>query len=186
MKELERALHISPSRPKRGRRWAWLGLAFAAVSLGVVLSRFPTREEIQPAGERIAVLPFRVDNADLTLFADGLTDAITSRLAQYGGSDHPLPVLPASELRRGQIDAPSVARAKFGVRYAVESAIQSQDDRLRLTMTIIDTATMQQKESALLEGVRKNALALQDEAVMRLATMLNAGVQPKYAGELIG
>ena len=177
----------APKQPRRRSFWASVGAVVIFLSLAAVLSRSLVRKDVPrhpAAADRIVVLPPRVDDTTLTLFADGLTDAIRAGLSQYGGADGVLGVLPASEVRRGQVDAPSIARDKFGARYAVETALQSQGDKLRLTMAVIDTRSMAPKESSFVDGTRSNALAFQDSALERLAGMLNAGVQPKYASEL--
>ena len=51
-------------------------------------------------------------------------------------------------------------------------------------LNVIDAVELRQKESAFVDGVRANALALQDAAVIQLVNMLNVEIQPKHAREL--
>ena len=176
------------SRTARARHWpSAIAALCIAVALLFAFFRYPiTREDSPPAAveHRVALLPVRVDHPVLSMFAEGLTDAITTRLAQYEPHSGRLFIVPASELRRERVQSASTAKAKFGVRYAIEASLQAQDDRVRLAINVIDTATLHHKESTFIDGSVKRALELQDAAVVKLANMLDMRVQPKHAGEL--
>ncbi len=136
--------------------------------------------------QRVALLPLTVisDEPELRIFALGLMDTITGRLSQYDANGtEPLLVVPASEVRAQGAVTASDARAKFGATTAVEGSLQSQGDRVRLQLTLIDTQKKVQLETVSLEEPRGNALRLQDLAVVRLANALNAQLQARYASE---
>ena len=66
----------------------------------------------------------------------------------------------------------------------VEASLHTAGDRVRLTLNVIDAVELRQKESAFVDGVRGNALALQDAAVVQLVNMLDVEIQPKHARDL--
>ncbi|MEZ5356433.1 MAG: protein kinase [Bryobacteraceae bacterium] len=136
------------------------------------------------AARDVAVLPFRASEADIQPFADGLMVAITQRLSQYEGVNQTFSVAPASETRRANVTSPGTAKSLLGANFAVEGTLQSQDGRLRLMMTVIDTATLRQVETVMVEGTRTKAFSLQDQAVQKLVTALDLRALPTVAADL--
>jgi tetratricopeptide (TPR) repeat protein len=110
-------------------------------------------------------------------------ETITSRLSQFEGTKSTLVVVPASEVRAQEAKTAGDAKKKFQVTEAVEGTVQSQGDRIRLLLTVIDAKEMRQAETIVVDGQRSNALQLQDEAVTKLANALNLRLQPEYARE---
>ncbi|MEZ5354588.1 MAG: tetratricopeptide repeat protein [Bryobacteraceae bacterium] len=174
----------------RKRRWNWWAVAASMIILtAVTLFSGRFRLTVQEAengftGRNVAVLPFRAGEPDLQVFSDGLMEAITQRLSQYEGMNQALVVTPASEMRRGNVGSAAEAKSKLGTNLAVEGTLQAQEGRLRLVMAVIDTDSMRQVESAVVEGSRGRALSLQDEAVSKLVRALDLRVQPEFAAEL--
>lgn len=166
-------------------RWIFASI-FVFLALVLLFLRFPGQDGIATPDDatRVTVLPFRVGDEELRVFADGLMEAVTQRLSQYEGMDEALLVTPASETRRQNVTTSGDARAKFGATHAVEATLNSEGDRLRLVLSVIDTATMQSIEPVIVEGSRGKALSLQDESVSRLASALDLGVRPEFASEL--
>jgi serine/threonine-protein kinase len=166
--------------PRRRAAWMWAALLAALLALVGIGSRFFEQGPARPESRRIAVLPFAVaaGNAELKALADGLTDAVTSRLSQYEGLNDQLLVVPASEVRKVGVGEANAARGALGVNYAVEGRVTAQDDRIRLTLTLIDTERMLQEETAVVNGDRARALDLEDNAVRRLATLLDLHALP--------
>jgi len=140
----------------------------------------------QPARQHVAVLPLTVSGTDpeLRAFADGLMEEITRRLSQFEGLNEELLVAPPSLVREEEINTPLEAQRRLGVNYAVAGSLQSQGDRLRLTLTLTDNEQRRQVDTALSEGVLSDTLALQDAAVADLANMMNLQVLPAHAQEL--
>jgi serine/threonine protein kinase/Tfp pilus assembly protein PilF len=136
-----------------------------------------------PISRRIAVLPIR-GGVKSDLFLQGLTDAVTARLSQYGSPKYKLFIVPASEVRRENINNAAGARSRFGAQYVVEATLQSENERVRLTLALIDVGQMRQTESAVVEGTLANALALQDAAVTRITNMLEVDIRPEFARQL--
>ena len=133
--------------------------------------------------QAVVLLPLTVpgEQAELRVFALGLMETITSRLSQFEDSKSPLLVVAASEVRSQQARTARDAQQKFQATTAVEGTIQAQGDRVRLLLTLVDTARMIQVETITIEDTRANSWRLQDAAVARLANVLNVRLQPKFA-----
>ena len=177
------AVH-SPTR----RRWLWpaagvLGAAALGFTMLYVAGGLPLGAA---APHHVAVLPLRVvrDEAGLSVLAAGLVEAITARLTQFEGGHAPLLVVPASEVRSQDAKTAADAKRKFQATDAIEGSLQIEGDRIRLTITIVETAAMRQAETIVIEELRSNSLRLQDEAMARLATALNLRLRPKYAAQM--
>ncbi|MDX1979432.1 MAG: tetratricopeptide repeat protein [Bryobacteraceae bacterium] len=181
---------LSELDPPRGPgRRVWMWLAAAAIILACVAASYRLysregRSHLTNSAQHVAVLPFRAGEPELQVFADGLMEAITQRLSQYEGIHQQLVVAPATEIRRGSVSSPGDARAKFGAQFAVEGSLHAQQDRLRLVMSVVDTSTMRQIRSGIVEGSRARAISLQDEALAKLANALELRVQPGQAADL--
>lgn len=167
----------------------------AALFLLISLALFPFRTRLAgwlnrstastADAQHLALLPLRVigDDPSLRVFADGLMETVTSRMSQFEDNKAPILVVPASEVRSQGAKTAGEARTKFNVATAVEGAIETQGDRLRLLFTLIDTTTMRQVETISIDDQRGNSWRLQDGAVKRLANALNLRLQARYASE---
>lgn len=179
---------VAGTAPAKLPRWLPWAAVFSLllVALFVLLPRLSWRPEQTAANQHVVVLPFKVlgDDPALRVFADGLMESLTSRISQYEGPNARLLVVPASEVRLQGARSASDARTKFGAGTAVEGSLQSQGDRVRLLLTLIDVKQMRQSGSVVVEERRVNAVSLQDAAVTRLANALNLSVQPRLAREL--
>ncbi len=165
--------------------WKLLGrvgatlIVLAAASSAVPGSWF--RQPAKVEHKNVVILPIRTSDQELRLFADGLTESITQRLSQYEGPNEELLVTPASETRREKIEFARDAKAKLGANIAVESSLAAQEGRLRLELSVIDTAMMRQIDSTTVEGSRNRAFELQDQAMGNLARLLQLRVRPWQA-----
>jgi tetratricopeptide (TPR) repeat protein len=172
---------VAVPRPRPRRRYGVMAAAVVAIlALAALVSRYSIEPAATLEGRRVAVLPFAASGSEpgLQALADGLMDAITSRLSQYEGLNEQLLVTPASEVRKTEVERADMARGALGVNYAVEGRLTAQGDRVRLTLTLIDTEKMVQVDTAVVNGFRSKALDLEDEAVVRLATLLDLHAQP--------
>jgi serine/threonine protein kinase/tetratricopeptide (TPR) repeat protein len=169
-------------------RIRWLTLA-AAIAVFLVLSgtllRFSLVEDDRQA--HIAVLPFTAIGGDpeFQVFADGLMGTVTQRLSQFEGLNEQLLVVPTSMVLGEGVRTAPEALGKFGANYAVEGNLQSQDGRLRLTLTVVDAERGRQVGTEIVEGNRTNALSIQDGAVAKLADLLNLVVQPRHVSDYV-
>jgi serine/threonine protein kinase/tetratricopeptide (TPR) repeat protein/TolB-like protein len=182
--------------PKSGRSrpiWQWAAAAatiliLLALTVAVLRLTDHTKEEAVAlhGQQHVAVLPFRVIGEDegLRPFADGLMETITSRLSQFEGSDSTLLVVPSSEIRRQRAESARDADRLFGVDYAVEGSLQAEGDRVRLLLSVIETDSLKQVDSAVVDELRSNSFNLQDGAVTRLSGMLSLSVDPGNVRDL--
>jgi serine/threonine-protein kinase len=163
-------------------------LLFALAAAGVGWRLAPRSNQtaadqpVQAPGKHIAVLPFSYSETDPSLraYADGLMDTITRRLSQFEQDDSQLLVVPSSEVRSHKVESPADALRRFQAQYAIEGRVDSQDDRVRLTLTVVDTSTMRQLQTAVIEEPRDRLLNLQDGAIARLSYALSLrGVTPE-------
>ena len=169
------------------RRHAWPSWLLAAAILLVVLaglslvpsirqgiaSRFFGAEE-----KHIAVLPFDNtgnDPANAAL-AEGLMDSLTSRLSNLEVGQQSLWVVPASVVRSRKVDDPSAALRVLGATLVVKGSIQREGQDVHLTVNLINSKTLRQMGSVRLEDRAGDLAGLQDEAVSRLARLMDIHV----------
>ena len=174
-----------------GKRWlagsvaalAALALAFAGGGrLGFFRSAPPP-----PARQHIAVLAFHLPGQDpeMEVFADGLVEGITGRLSQFEGPNARLMVVPSSVVRKQGVQTPEEAKAKLGVDEVVQGTLQTEGQRVRLLLTLVDTHQMRQIASVIVDDKRSNALSLEDAAVEKLAHALSLRVLPEHAKDAV-
>lgn len=149
---------VVPFLPKTAR--VWIGLATV------------------PEKQYLAVLPFNTIGSDPTsqTLSDGLREVVTSELSRLEGVQKFFFVAPADEIRFREIKSPSEAREQLGATRTVGGSMQLSGSSIRLTLNVVDTATMRQLDSAVLEGRLGDTLGLQDRSVMRLAELLGVDV----------
>jgi adenylate cyclase len=122
-----------------------------------------------PEGPSIAVLPFVNMSGDpeQEYFSDGLTENIITGLS----SDGRLLVIARNStfVYKGKsVDIQEVAR-KLGVQYVVEGSVQKTEDRIRITVQLIDANTENHVWSDRYDRDLKDVFALQDEITMKIA-----------------
>ncbi len=186
---------VSPSKRKsqvtraaRTKQFAIAALAVFAVLLGT-LSVPTVRNRLAgllSAGDEkhIAVLPFDSlggNPADQAV-AQGLMDSMTSRLSNLDVGQQSLWVVPASVVRRRQVEDPASASRELGATLVVKGSIQRDGQAVRLTVNLINAKTLRQIGSAELEDPAGDIAALQNQAVSRLAQMMNIKITPAMSG----
>ncbi|WP_348261950.1 protein kinase [Telmatobacter sp. DSM 110680] len=164
----------------------WL-LAALVVLLAVGLSLgfiTPLREKIVAlvtgahTEKHVAVLPFdnigsNPENAALT---DGLMDSLAGRLSNLDVGNQSLWVVPNSEVRRRNINDPGDALKQLGANLVIKGSVQRDGSDIRLTVNLIDTKNLRQVGSAMVEDPTGDLSSLEDEAVSRLAKLMNISV----------
>jgi len=129
----------------------------------------------------LAVLPFTNIGVDVSgqVFSDGLVETITSNLTQLEQFQNALWVVPAGEIRINNITSAGQAHKTFGVNYAIAGSLQSIEDRLRLTINLIDSKNLRQINSAVIDVNASDVLELHNSSVERLMAMLNLELNPE-------
>jgi serine/threonine-protein kinase len=171
--------------PKPTKKKAWP--VFAGIAIAVVAALafllFVARDRVAGAfasagAKHIAVLPFDNiggDPGNATL-AEGLLDSLTSKLTNLDSTQQSLWVVPASVVRTRKITDPSSAERELGANLVVKGSIQRDAQTVRLTVNLIDAKNLRQMGSAALEDRAGDLATLQDEAIARLAKMMNIRV----------
>ena len=129
----------------------------------------------------IAVLPFDNigNNPDTGAITEGLMDSMTSKLSNLDAGQQSLWVVPASVVRQSKVDDPATALRDLGATVVVKGSIQRSGQDVHLTVNLIETKTLRQLGSVELEDRAADLATLQNEAVSRLAKMMNIAMTPE-------
>lgn len=179
-------LYLSESNKKRKFQ-----IAFGAVA-GLILLVYVAFPGWQIIGKLISgtpdskfvhlvVLPFTNigDNPARQIFSDGLVETITSNLTQLEQFQNALWIVPSGEVRSNNITSAGQARKTFGVNYAIAGSLQPIADRLRLTISLIDSKNLRQLNSTVIDVDASDVLKLHNTSVERLLEMLNLELNPE-------
>jgi serine/threonine-protein kinase len=154
-------------------------LVLAAVSLLFPAVRQRAAAMLSLHGEKhIAVLPFDNIGGDAANepLAQGLMDSLTSKLSNLDAAQQALWVVPASVVRSSKVSDPGAALRELGATVVVKGSIQRAAQDVHVTVNLIDTKNLRQIGSVALEDRAGDLSALQDEAVARLARLMNINV----------
>ncbi|CAN5467483.1 hypothetical protein BH23BAC3_BH23BAC3_30570 [soil metagenome] len=135
----------------------------------------------EPEFIHLAVLPFTNIGADPArqVFTDGLFETITSQLSQLEQFQKALWVVPSGEIRKENILSAGQAYQIFGVNYVIAGSLQPISDRLRLTITLIDSENLRQLNSSVIDVDATDVLGLHVKSVENLLAMLNLELNPE-------
>jgi serine/threonine-protein kinase len=156
-------------------------LLAASAALGFIT---PLRQKMialvtgAPSEKHVAVLPFDNigSNPENDALADGLMDSLAGRLSNLDVGNQSLWVVPNSEVRRRNIKDPADALRELGANLVVKGSVQRDGNDIRLTVNLIDTKNLRQVGSAMVEDPAGDLSTLEDEAVSRLAKLMNISV----------
>jgi serine/threonine-protein kinase len=127
------------------------------------------------AAKQLAVLPFtNVGNDPASqAFCDGLVEILSSKLSQLEQFQKTLRVVPASDVIREGIVSVREARQTFGVNLVITGSIQRTDDRVRMTINLVDPQTLRQLKSRTIDTEVHDISTLQDGVVVEAAQLLD-------------
>lgn len=166
-----------PPRPSQRRT---LVLISATVLTAGIVTVLILRSHRQPASpiRSIAVLPLDNFSGDLTqtYFADGITDAITTQLAQIG-SLRITSRTSASKYRHGTTSVPQIAR-ELHVDAVVEGSVERQGDHVRITAQLVRATTDQHLWAKSYDRKLGDVLTLESEVAKDIATHIQAALTP--------
>jgi serine/threonine-protein kinase len=166
------------------RNWLLGALIVMLVVSAVVALIAPLRQKVialvagAPAEKHVAVLPFDNigSNPENVALADGLMDSLAGRLSNLDVGNQSLWVVPNSEVRRRNINDPGAALRELGANLVVKGSVERDGNDIRLTVNLIDTKNLRQVGSAMVEDPAGDLSTLEDEAVSRLAKLMNISV----------
>lgn len=179
------AAQLAASAPKNGRvaRYFFVGMALAVLAGGSLL--FPAMRRRAGAllsgrgsEKHVAVLPFdNIGNDPANeAVAEGLMDSLTSKLSNLDAAQQSLWVVPSSVVRSRKVSDPSAAGKDLGANLVVKGSIRRDGKNVQLTVNLIDVNDLRQVGSAVLDDATGDLAGLQDEAVARLARLMNINV----------
>ncbi len=179
IQELRRVLSDDAKRPQfietRHRR----GYQFIApISRGQSAPPGPPQSQPRPAVSSVAVLPFAdmSPSQDQGYLCEGLADELINTLSQVDGLR--VAARTASFQFRGKgEDIPSVGR-QLNVETLLEGSVRKSDDRLRVTVQLIEVASGHHRWSHRFDGRFEDVFAVQDEIAESVAASLRGGVSP--------
>jgi serine/threonine-protein kinase len=133
-----------------------------------------------PSEKHVAVLPLDNigSNPENAALADGLMDSLAGRLSNLDVGNQSLWVVPNSEVRRRHVNDPGDALKQLGANLVVKGSVERDGNDIRLTVNLIDTKNLRQVGSAMVEDPAGDLSTLEDEAVSRLAKLMNISVTP--------
>jgi serine/threonine protein kinase/tetratricopeptide (TPR) repeat protein len=176
----------------RSKLLPWLLAAIGVVAVASLLFFPAISEKIQRlrlggSEKHIAVLPFQNagNNPEDVALVDGLLDSLAGKLSNLDVDNKALWVIPTSEVRRLKVTDPSTALKDFGATYVVSGSVRRDGKAVNLSLNLIDTRNLRLVGSADLEDQGGDLATLEDQAVSRLAKLMNlsAGSGPmKNAG----
>jgi serine/threonine-protein kinase len=172
-----RAVSVVPRR-----RTIALGVAAAAAALllvAFVATRVIGRAPVQPAITSLAVLPLQNLSGDASqdYFADGMTDALISDLAQIRA----LKVISRTSAMRYKgttKSLPAIAQ-ELGVDAVVEGSVVRVGDRVRVTAQLIHAATDTHVWAQNYERDASSVLALQNDVSAAIANEIRVQLTPR-------
>jgi TolB-like protein/cytochrome c-type biogenesis protein CcmH/NrfG len=139
-----------------------------------------------PDKPSIAVLPFLNLSADPSqeYFSDGITEDLTASLSRIGS----LFVIARTSAftYKGKLVKVQEVSKELGVRYLLEGSVRKADNRVRISVQLIDATTGYHLWSERYDRPLKNIFALQDEIVQQIVTTLKLQLTLQEQGFMVG
>jgi adenylate cyclase len=126
-----------------------------------------------PDRPSITVLPFEnySDDATLDFFASGLTEDLTASLSKSPDL-FVISIVSAASYRGQPINVKQVAEEQ-GVRYVLEGSVQKANDKLRITIQLIDAINGRHLWAERFDRVAEDIFDLQDEIIKHVIVELH-------------
>jgi serine/threonine protein kinase len=182
------ALAAPPTQPGARRRWvpiAALAAVLLAVAGGVFFLRpFGSKPVLAKPIQSLAVLPLKNYSGDASqdYFADGMTDALISNLAQI----RELKVISrtsVTQYKETKKPIPEIAK-ELGVEGIVEGSVVRLGSRVRVTAQLIDAREDRHLWASNYEREMTDVLALQSDVVREIASQIRVQVTALEKGRL--
>lgn len=171
------------NRARRRSTWPLIGIA-AVVLIAPVLILLPKvtfkRFFVSDIKSRkinsVAVLPLRniSGNPEDEFFADGMTDQLITDLARIG-SLRVISRMSTMKYKGRAKSLPEIAR-ELNVDAVIEGSVFRSEDRIRITIQLIDAATDQHLWAESYEHDSRNIIALQGSLALSIAKQVKAQV----------
>jgi serine/threonine protein kinase/tetratricopeptide (TPR) repeat protein len=184
-------------KPRTTRAVAWIAALAGVVLLAgfFAISRMthsPSRPQAGPNAsglpqiKNLAVLPFVPVEGDpkISAFGNGLVETLTAKLTQLG-DNHPLQVIPASELRDKHVTTLEQARQEFGATLGLQVTLQQSGDLVRATYTLTDAKRGRALGANSITAPVTDSFAIQDQVAAGAASTLGIELRPEERRALL-
>ena len=168
---------------RRAPLWLEISLAAALAVAGIRIAtpRFFEKVRAGPdvffptTQKQLVVLPFtNVGNdPENQGFCDGLVEILSSKLSQLEQFQRKFRVVPSTDVLREGIVSVREARQTFGATLAITGSVQRTEDRVRLTINLVDPQTLLQLRSKTIDTEAHDISVLQDGVVLEVAELLD-------------
>jgi TolB-like protein/DNA-binding winged helix-turn-helix (wHTH) protein/Tfp pilus assembly protein PilF len=176
---------FSAVRPSRRPVWVWISGGLAAIALVLVGVHFQNRhragiDAVNPQRIRsLAVLPLKNLSGDPAqdFFADAMTDALTTNLAQI----HELRVISETSAMhyKGTNKALAEISRELNVDGVVEGTVFRSGDRVRITAQLVEAPTDRHIWARGYERDLRDVMKLQDEVALDVVSEIKVKLTPQ-------
>jgi len=173
----EIATQSLPSASGLRRRWLVkhrvLPVAAAVAAIVLAATFYPTFNRGRT--QHLVVLPFNCPAGDTRseLMCIGLLDTVTAKLAELRRFRTSLSIVPASEVRAGNVSSAEMAHSIFGVDLVVTGSVLRQSNMVRIPVQLVDAVTVRQLQSRTITTEKTADFVLQDRVVETIEEMLD-------------
>jgi TolB-like protein/DNA-binding winged helix-turn-helix (wHTH) protein/Tfp pilus assembly protein PilF len=163
--------------PRRSGRRRWIAFAVLLLAAGAAVLFQSTRGRPAEGYDGLAVLPFALANAaspDDEYLAFGLSEALVTQLSKLGGIRV---VSQTSAMRYRGVDRPLPRIAgELGVDVVVEGSVQREENRVRITVQLIEAASDAHLWAETYEREMGSVLALVDDVALAVAAEVHGQI----------
>lgn len=108
----------------------------------------------------------------------GLAETLASRLTALAGN-HPLQVIPASEVRARRVISLDQARQEFGVNLGLELSLRRSGEFIRVNYSLVDAKTHHQIRGDTITAKASDPFAIEDKVADSVVRALELDLQPQ-------
>jgi eukaryotic-like serine/threonine-protein kinase len=162
-------------KPRTTPHWGATVIAVVAVLVVLFFSWLSPPPAPPPVARLLAVLPFEPTNANdvaTRALANGLTATLTAQLGELADR-YRLQIVPAADLRTQHAADPREARNLLGATLALAGTLEPSGDTLRVTYSLIDTASLRQLRSGVITEDASKIFDLQNHVLGEVLNSLD-------------
>jgi TolB-like protein/DNA-binding winged helix-turn-helix (wHTH) protein len=188
----------TPPAAPRSAKWVPLGWIGGTLTIVVLLASWAivhyrgmskpaerTTVVVSPVFHSLVVLPLENLSGDKEqeYFADGMTDALTTDLAQIGAL-RIISRTSAMHFKGSKETLPQIGR-ELNVDAVVEGTVTRGENRVRVTAQLVEASSDQHLWARTYERDLKDVLALQDEIAQDIAEQIRVKLTPKASSLIL-
>jgi TolB-like protein/DNA-binding winged helix-turn-helix (wHTH) protein/Tfp pilus assembly protein PilF len=175
---------VPPKRPHRTHVWIGFGFGLVLVLAASLSWILYSKSQASPKIQSLAVLPLESLSGDPSqdYFADGMTDALITDLAQISA----LRVISRTSVmtyKHVHRPLPEVAR-ELNVEAVVEGTVSRSGERVRITAQLIQVPDERHLWAQSFDGDLKDTVALQDNVARTIAEQIQVTLNPQEQAAL--